>query len=190
VMGLGFPGGPAVERYAAQAKAPERFTLPRMLARDTSCNFSFAGLKTAARRVWDRLDATTDDDRADLAAAMQAAIARHLAQRTCRAMAIFKDRFADLQGPLTLVVAGGVAANGAVRTALAKDAEQQGFELIAPPLKYCTDNAAMIALAGAERLALGQTDGLDAAARPRWPLDSEAAQTDPASGAGRKGPKA
>ena len=105
-------------------------------------------------------------------------------------MEIFKGRFADLEGPLPLVAAGGVAANTAVREALQTEARAHGFEMIAPPLKYCTDNAAMIALAGVERLALGQTDGLDAAARPRWPLDQDAAAQDPASGSGRKGPKA
>jgi N6-L-threonylcarbamoyladenine synthase len=189
VMGLGFPGGPAVERFAREATSPERFALPRMLARDKSCDFSFAGLKTAARRAWDGLDAPTDADRADLSAAMQAAIARHLAERTSRAMVIFKDRFADEASP-RLVVAGGVAANGAVRDGLKQSAEREGFQWLAPPLKYCTDNAAMIALAGAERLALGQIDGLDAPARARWPLDGNAARKAPASGSGRKGPKA
>ena len=190
VMGLGFPGGPAVERHARDATRPERFALPRMLARDKSCNFSFAGLKTAARRAWDALDAPDDADRADLSAAMQAAIARHLAERAGRAMVIFAERYSDLPRPLPLVAAGGVAANGAVRAALQAEAARQGFDLIAPPLKYCTDNAAMQAHAGAECLALGRTDGLDAPARPRWPLDPDAAEHDPASGAGRKGPKA
>ncbi len=189
VMGLGFPGGPAVERYASQSADPQRFELPRMLARDKSCDFSFAGLKTAARRVWDGLEAPTDADRADLSAAMQAAIARHLAERTSRAMAAFKERFPDEAAP-RLVVAGGVAANGAVRAALKSEAEAIGFQWLAPPLKYCTDNAAMIALAGAERLARGLVDGLDAPARARWPLDADAARSAPASGSGRKGPKA
>jgi len=190
IMGLGFPGGPAIERCAQTAAAPERFELPRILARDKSCNVSFAGLKTAVRRVWDRLEVPTDTDRADLAAAMQTAVARHLAERADRAMELFSQRFEASDTPLQLVAAGGVAANGAVRLALASNAERRGFTLIAPPLKYCTDNAAMIALAGAERLALGQIDGLAAAARPRWPLDADAAQADPANGSGRKGPKA
>ncbi|HBU63801.1 MAG TPA: tRNA (adenosine(37)-N6)-threonylcarbamoyltransferase complex transferase subunit TsaD, partial [Oceanicaulis sp.] len=126
VMGLGFPGGPAVERFAQDAKDPKRFALPLMLARDKSCNFSFAGLKTAARRHWDSLEAPSDQDRADLAAAMQSAIARHLAQRAGRAMEIFKGRFADLEGPLPLVAAGGVAANTAVREALQTEARAHG----------------------------------------------------------------
>ncbi len=189
VMGLGFPGGPAVERFARQANNPERFELPRMLARDKSCDFSFAGLKTAARRAWDSLENPDDTDRADLAAAMQAAIAGHLSERTRRAMDAFKSRFSGEASP-RLVVAGGVAANGAVREALQSEAKRAGFQWLAPPLKYCTDNAAMIALAGAERLALGQVDGLDAPARARWPLDADAARNAPASGSGRKGPKA
>ena len=189
VMGLGFPGGPAVERFAQRAEAPDRFELPRMLARDKSCDFSFAGLKTAARRAWDALDAPDDTDRADLAFAVQSAIARHLAERTRRAMEVFNARFPDEIEP-RLVVAGGVAANGAVRACLKAEAEERGFHWLAPPLKYCTDNAAMIALAGAEHLALGEVDGLDAPARARWPLDAEAAKTAPASGSGRKGPKA
>jgi N6-L-threonylcarbamoyladenine synthase len=189
VMGLGFPGGPAVERFAQKAANPERFALPRMLARDKSCDFSFAGLKTAARRAWDALDAPDDTDRADLAAAVQSAVARHLAERTRRAMDRFKAQFPGESEP-RLVVAGGVAANGMVRACLKAEAEDRGFRWLAPPLKYCTDNAAMIALAGAEHLALGEVDGLDAPARARWPLDAEAAQTAPASGSGRKGPKA
>lgn len=187
VMGLGFPGGPEVERFAALSTAPDRFALPRMLARDKSCNFSFAGLKTAARRAWDDLDAPTDADRADLAAGVQAAIARHLAERAGRAMGQVAGRLGERK---VLVIAGGVAANTAVREALREAAVAHGYERLAPPLKYCTDNAAMIALAGAERLALGLTDRLDAPARARWPLDQHAADADPASGAGRKGPKA
>lgn len=187
VMGLGFPGGPAVERHAAASANPDRFDLPRMLARDRSCDLSFAGLKTAARRIWDGLEAPDEADCADLAAGVQAAIARHLAERAGRAMDLYADRLGKRR---VLVVAGGVAANGAVREALRAAAEARGFERVAPPAKYCTDNAAMIALAGAERLALGLVDGLDAPARARWPLDPAAAAADPASGAGRKGPKA
>ncbi len=189
IMGLGFPGGPAVERLAKQAGDPDRFSMPRLLMKDKSCDLSFAGLKTAARRAWEGLDAPTDADRADLAAAVQAAIAGHLAERAGRAM----DRFRRERrgpGPAVIVAAGGVAANGAVRAALAETAAAKDFTMLAPPLKYCTDNAAMIALAGAERLARGLTDGLAAPARARWPLDAHAAAAAPASGGGRKGPKA
>nr|WP_233205251.1 tRNA (adenosine(37)-N6)-threonylcarbamoyltransferase complex transferase subunit TsaD [Alkalicaulis satelles] len=188
IMGLGFPGGPAVERAARAARNPERFDLPRMLTGKPGCDFSFAGLKTAARRAWDALEAPGDQDRADLAGAVQSAIASHLSERTGRAMDRFIEAFP--QASRTLVAAGGVAANQTVRAALTEAAQARGFELIAPPLKYCTDNAAMIALAGAERLALGLVDGLDAPARARWPLDADAAARDPATGGGRKGPKA
>jgi N6-L-threonylcarbamoyladenine synthase len=103
-------------------------------------------------------------------------------------MAVHLARFGD--GGRLLAVAGGVAANGAVRAALADTAARQGFRFVAPPLKYCTDNAAMIALAGAERLRLGLTDPLDVAARPRWPLDADAARLAPVHAPGRKGAKA
>ena len=189
IMGLGFPGGPAVEKLAKTAQNPERFNLPRMLIKDKSCDLSFAGLKTAVKRAFDRLDAPSLADKADLAAAAQAAITRHLTERTARAMSQFKDRFPDLIAP-PLIVAGGVAANQTIRQSLEKAAQEAGFTLIAPPMKYCTDNAAMIALAGAERLKRGLIDDLDAPARARWPLDEAAAMTAPKTGAGRKGPKA
>ncbi|PWE18913.1 tRNA (adenosine(37)-N6)-threonylcarbamoyltransferase complex transferase subunit TsaD [Marinicauda salina] len=188
IMGLGFPGGPAVERLASEARDPGRFALPRMLARDKSCDFSFAGLKTAARRAWESLEDPTDADRADLAAAVQAAIAAHLAERAGRAMERFVADHPDAER--VFVAAGGVAANAAVRAGLEAEAADHGFAFVAPPLKYCTDNAAMIALAGAERFVRGEVDDLDAPARARWPLDGRAASSAPASGAGRKGPKA
>ncbi len=188
ILGLGFPGGPAVEAAAREAGDPSRFALPRMLSRDPSCNVSFAGLKTAAKRAWDGLQTPGEVDRNDLAAGVQAEIARHLAERSSRAMAVFlKDHAPDAP---VFVAAGGVAANAAVRQALQSAAAEHGFTFIAPPEKYCTDNAAMIALAGAERFRRGLVDGLDAAARARWPLDEDAASADPASGGGRKGPKA
>jgi len=187
VLGLGFPGGPALEKLAGAATDPSRFALPRMLARDPSCNFSFAGLKTAVKRSFDGLHTPSDADRADLAAAAQAAIAAHLAQRTGRAMDIYAQ---DNPQGRVLVAAGGVAANTAVRKALVKEADARGFRTLFPPLKYCTDNAAMIALAGAERFRLGRTDALDVPARARWPLDTGAAIADPLLGSGRKGPKA
>lgn len=182
ILGLGHPGGPAVEALAAKGD-PARFALPRPLLGAPHADFSFAGLKTAARRVWESLENPTDQDRADLAASTQAAIAETLADRAARAF--------EMAGEVTaLVVAGGVAANAAIRAALARVAEDAGVSLVAPPLKWCTDNAAMIALAGAERFARGERDGLDAAARPRWPLDEAAADAAPRLGGGRKGPKA
>jgi N6-L-threonylcarbamoyladenine synthase len=184
-MGLPYPGGPALERLA-EGGDPERFVLPRMLLGRKDCDFSFSGLKTAAARLAEGL--TSEAERRDLAASVQTAIAGQLAERSDRAMALY----AREQGGrnLRFVVAGGVAANGAVRQRLMETAAGRGFTFDAPPLRFCTDNAAMIALAGAERLALGLSDPLDAPARPRWPLDEAAALANPTHTPGRKGAKA
>ena len=184
-MGLPYPGGPELEKLAVGGD-PERFPLPRALLGREGFDFSFSGLKTAAARAAEGL--TSDEDRRDLAASVQFAIARQLAERTDRAMAAYAAGHPG-EGP-RFVVAGGVAANKAVRDRLETLCQKHGFGFHAPPLKYCTDNAAMIALAGAERLALGMTDSLDAAARPRWPLDQAAAIANPIHGPGRKGAKA
>ncbi len=184
-LGLAYPAGPALERLAAGGD-PARFALPRALLGRAGCDFSFSGLKTAAARMAEGL--TTDEDRRDLAAAVQGAIARQLADRTARAMVIYAANHPPQMR--RLVVAGGVAANGAVRAALGELAASRGFSFLAPPLAYCTDNGAMIALAGAERLAAGLIDDLDVAARPRWPLDAEAARLSPTHLTGRKGAKA
>ena len=184
-LGLPYPGGPALERLAAEGD-PSRFTLPRALLGREGFDFSFSGLKTAAARLAEGVE--TEQQRADLAAAVQASIARQLAERTRKAMAACAQ--AHPGGPLNFVVAGGVAANGAVRQALTEAATANGFAFFAPALAYCTDNAAMIALAGAERLAAGLKDGLDAVARPRWPLDEAAALASPTHLPGRKGAKA
>jgi len=190
-LGLPYPGGPALEVLAKGGDA-SRFPLPRALAGRAGCDFSFSGLKTAAARLAERVG--DERDRRDLAAAVQAAIARQLAERSERAMGVYAERRAPSplagEGNLRFVVAGGVAANAEVRRVLEAVAAAHGFSFTAPPLEYCTDNAAMIALAGAERLALGLTDGLDAVARPRWPLDEEAALNRPTHIPGRKGAKA
>ena len=185
-LGLDFPGGPALER-AAMGGDPKHFPLPRSLAGREGCDFSFSGLKTAAARMAAKLD--NDADRADLAATVQAAIAGQLADRSEVAMRRYgQDRPAHER---RFVVAGGVAANRAVRTALEAVCDAEGFSFFAPSLAYCTDNAAMIALAGAERLALGLVSRLDVPARPRWPLDEASATTAPMhKTAGRKGAKA
>jgi len=184
-MGLPYPGGPALEKLA-QDGDPSKFELPRMLLGRKDCDFSFSGLKTAAARLAEGV--TTDDQRRDLAAAVQAAIANQLAEKSDRAM---KAYAAEHEGRgLRFVVAGGVAANKTVRARLHETAAKRGFSFAAPPLAYCTDNAAMIALAGAERLAAGISDPLDAVARPRWPLDAAAAAASPTHKAGRKGAKA
>ena len=163
ILGLGFPGGPAVERAARRGDA-RRFALPRPLHGSAEPHFSFAGLKSAVLRQWVALPDKDDGDRGDLAAGFQAAATDCLIDRTAMAIAAFPEATA-------LVVAGGVASNQHIRTALAGLAAAHGLAFVAPPLWLCTDNAAMIAWAGAERFALGMTDSLDAPARPRWPLD-------------------
>jgi N6-L-threonylcarbamoyladenine synthase len=184
-LGLPYPGGPALEALAEGGDS-RRFPLPRMLLGRKDCDFSFSGLKTAAARIAEGL--TRDEERRDLAAAVQAAIASQLAERSDRAMAAYAVAHEGRE--LRFVVAGGVAANRAVRARLTDTAAARGFSFTAPPLAYCTDNAAMIALAGAERLALGMSDPLDAPARPRWPLDEAAANANPTHVPGRKGAKA
>lgn len=182
-LGLCYPGGPALERLATSGD-PARYELPRALLGRKDCDFSFSGLKTAAFRIAQTCE--TERDKADLAAAVQAAIARQLAERSERAMQAYAERFDHR----LFVVAGGVAANRTIRATLEGVAARNGFDFLAPPMAYCTDNAAMIALAGAERLALGLTSDIDAPARPRWPLDEARALSDPSHKAGRKGPKA
>ncbi|MCC5612468.1 tRNA (adenosine(37)-N6)-threonylcarbamoyltransferase complex transferase subunit TsaD [Nostoc sp. CHAB 5834] len=182
-MGLGYPGGPALERLAATGDG-SRFDLPRALLGRKDCDFSFSGLKTAASRIAQTLE--SDQDRADLADAVQNAIARQLSERSDRAMA----DYADKHHRLAFVVAGGVAANKTVRRVLEETAARRGFSFLAPPMAFCTDNAAMIALAGAERLRLGLVSDIDAPARPRWPLDEARAIADPVHPTGRKGAKA
>lgn len=183
-MGLGYPGGPALEKLAASGDG-SRFELPRALLGRKDCDFSFSGLKTAASRLAQTCE--TEQDRADLADAVQKAIARQLAERTERAM---KD-YAEAHEHRLFVVAGGVAANKTIRRTLEDLATKHGFAFLAPPMAYCTDNAAMIALAGAERLEKGLTSDIDVAARPRWPLDETRASVDPVhKKTGRKGAKA
>ena len=182
-LGLGYPGGPALERLAASGDG-SRFDLPRALLGRKDCDFSFSGLKTAASRLAQTCE--TEQDKADLADAVQKAIARQLGERSDRAL---KD-YADHHQHRLFVVAGGVAANRTIRSTLEEVARRNGFDFLAPPMAYCTDNAAMIALAGAERLQKGLVSDIDAAARPRWPLDEHKALADPAHKPGRKGAKA
>jgi N6-L-threonylcarbamoyladenine synthase len=184
-LGLPYPGGPALEKLAVGGD-PARFVLPRALLGRDGCDFSFSGLKTAAARLAATL--STEDERRDLAAAVQAAIARQLVERSEKAMAQHIQAFQS-QGRV-FVVAGGVAANQVVRDRLKAAAQAHGFAFAAPPLQFCTDNAAMIALVGAERLAAGLIDDIDVAARPRWPLDEASARDNPVHAPGRKGAKA
>lgn len=183
-MGLGYPGGPALEKLAASGDG-SRFDLPRALLGRKDCDFSFSGLKTAASRLAQTCE--SEQDKADLADAVQKAIARQLAERTERAMLAYAEAHENLH----FVVAGGVAANKTIRRTLEDLATKHGFSFLAPPMVYCTDNAAMIALAGAERLEKGLTSDIDVAARPRWPLDEARANADPVhKKTGRKGAKA
>ncbi|MFM2271213.1 MAG: tRNA ((37)-N6)-threonylcarbamoyltransferase complex transferase subunit TsaD [Pseudomonadota bacterium] len=169
ILGLGYPGGPAVERLALQGD-PKAVPLPRPLLGSAEPHFSFAGLKSAVLRA---KEAKLHAD-ADIAAAFQQAAIDCVIDRARKALAL-------AEAPTALVVAGGVAANKAVRAALERLAAQHGLPFVAPPLALCTDNAAMIAWAGVERL--GQSDSLDFVARPRWPLDPDAP---PVRGAGVK----
>ena len=182
-LGLGYPGGPALEKLAEGGDG-SRFDLPRALLGRKDCDFSFSGLKTAAARLAQTCE--TEQQRADLADAVQTAIARQLSERSDRAL----KAYAEEHPHRLFVVAGGVAANRTVRATLQSTAEKNGFAFLAPPMAYCTDNAAMIALAGAERLRKGLVSDIDTAARPRWPLDEYSALNDPTHAPGRKGAKA
>ncbi len=183
LLGLPFPGGPNLEKAARDCTDPEgaatRFPLPLPMAGRKGCDFSFSGLKTAVRNHVEKTPGgmLKTQDIADLACALESAVARTLADRTARAMDIFLERYgnAPLAGQAlpALVVAGGVAANLKIRERLGALAAEKGFALHAPPLKLCGDNAAMVAWAGVERLGRGMADGLDFVARPRWPLDAE-----------------
>ena len=171
ILGLGFPGGPAVERAAAIGNA-HNVPLPRPLKGADEPHFSFAGLKSAVLRAHESGQYKVED----IAASFQLAVIDCLYDRISYTL----DR---IDAPAALVVAGGVAANVPIREMLEKLAAQRGMRFVAPPLWLCTDNGVMIAWAGAERFGMGLTDGLDFVARPRWPLDPHAA---PARGAGVK----
>jgi N6-L-threonylcarbamoyladenine synthase len=186
LLGLGFPGGPAIER-AARAGDPARFALPRPLRGRPGCDLSFAGLKTALARQAGQMGALADQDRADLAASFQAALLDVILDRAANAIALYEaEGFAGKR----LVAAGGVAANLPLRQRLDSLAQENGYRLTVPPIRHCTDNAAMIALAGAERIVMGFTAALDVAPRARWPLDEARAASHPTHAAGRKGAKA
>ena len=180
MVGLGYPGGPQVQK-AAERGDPARFALPRPMKGKPGCDFSFSGLKNDVRLLVESLPhPLSDQDVADVCAAFQAAVADSIGDRTRRAIAQFTKEWPEGRH---LVVAGGVAANSALRAMLERVAGQGGLTFLAPPLKLCTDNAAMIAWAGVERFRLGLTDTLDFAPRPRWPLDPAAPK---ARGAGVK----
>jgi N6-L-threonylcarbamoyladenine synthase len=169
LLGLGWPGGPALERLAANGDAG-RYAFPRPMLGRPGCDFSFSGLKTAVAVEVARRDdgALPLGVAADIAASFQRAVAEVLADRASRAMTVMRHRAPNAR---LLVVAGGVAANTTVRAALARAAEATGFALVTPPVRLCTDNAVMVAWAGVEHLRLGLTDRLDFAPRPRWGLE-------------------
>jgi N6-L-threonylcarbamoyladenine synthase len=169
MLGLPYPGGPQVEALAREGDA-ERFDFPRPMLARPGADFSFSGLKTAVRQELLRIgEEPTDTDRRDLAASFQAAVVDVIVDRIRSALRYFGEREERLQG---LAVGGGVAANGAIRRALARFCGEVGLRLVTPAPELCADNAAMIAFAGLERFKLGLTDTLDFAPRPRWPLDA------------------
>ncbi|WP_137700913.1 tRNA (adenosine(37)-N6)-threonylcarbamoyltransferase complex transferase subunit TsaD [Marimonas lutisalis] len=187
LLGLPQPGGPSVQAEATRGD-PKRFRFPRPLLDRPGCDLSFSGLKTALLRARDELitdkGGLTEQDRADLCASFQAAVVDVLAEKTARALAIY---LAESPAQPVLAVAGGVAANTAIRARLETVSAGNGTRFLAPPLALCTDNAAMIAYAGLERFAAGETDDMTLVARPRWPLDNSR----PALlGSGKKGAKA
>jgi len=170
LLGLPYPGGPAVEA-AARDGDPARFALPRPLLRRPNADFSLSGLKTATRLAAEAIAPLRPRDVADLCASFQAAIVDVIEDRLRVGLRLFRERVGAAQA---VVVAGGVASNGAIRDGMARFCAQAGLPLVAPPPKLCTDNGAMIAWAGLERLRLGLVDDLAAPARPRWPLDPKA----------------
>jgi N6-L-threonylcarbamoyladenine synthase len=169
LLDLGNPGGPEVERHAALGD-PKRFRFPRPLRREPTLDFSFSGLKTAVRLAAEQIAPLTATDVADICAGFQAAVTDVVTHRAAAALERFR---AELPAtPPVLVVAGGVAANRAIGDGLRGVAAETGARLVVPPIAICTDNGAMVAWAGAERLALGDHADLDVSARARWPLDS------------------
>lgn len=167
LLELGQPGGPAIEKAASLAKGKDDYDLPKPLWRQKNCNFSFSGLKTAVARA-----VTRPHDQNELAFAVQRTIAETLADRSLQAMSEFEK--AHPGKTKNLIVAGGVAANHAIRKALETAASSRGFALHVAPKELCTDNGVMIAWAGAERYACGMIDDLSLKVRPRWPLDPSA----------------
>ena len=187
MLALPYPGGPQVEKEAARGDA-RRFAFPRPMKGSAEPHFSFSGLKTAVRQTAAAIAPLSRQDIADICASFQAAVTETLADRVERALQDFRARHPGLAEP-ALVVAGGVAANRAIRATLEQLCAGNGFRFIAPPHELCTDNAAMIAWAGLERLNAGLAEGeaFDFVPRSRWPLDEVSA---PRVGAGRRGAKA
>ena len=167
LLGLAYPGGPEVEREAMKGDV-DRFILPRPMLGRAEADFSLSGLKTALRLEAEKIAPLSDQDVSDLCAAFQQAVADVVMDRLRAGLRLFRERFG---GPTALVAAGGVASNQTIRRALGRVASEQATVLVVPPPELCTDNGAMIAWAGCERLLRGMTDTLDVAPRARWPLD-------------------
>jgi N6-L-threonylcarbamoyladenine synthase len=174
LLGLGWPGGPALEKIAAEGD-PNRFPFPRPMLRRPGCDLSLSGLKTAVAQTVLKLGTGALERKqcADVAASFQQAIVDVLADRAVHAMGMMRERFA---GADLIVTAGGVASNRRVRTALSEAAISCGFRLVAPPIGLCSDNAVMVAWAGIERLRRGISDAMDATTLPRWPLEALSAR--------------
>ena len=171
LLGLPYPGGPQIEALALKGR-PGTFSLPRPMIGRQGADFSFSGLKTAVRQVVKEGGTLGEPEKAALAADFQAAVVDVLVDRVRSAMQSFRTQFGDAGSLFPLVAAGGVAANSAIRAALQQACDQEGFLLILPPVPLCTDNGAMVAWAGLERLSVGLTDRLDAPPRARWPLET------------------
>jgi N6-L-threonylcarbamoyladenine synthase len=169
LLGLPYPGGPQIEALARQGR-PGTFAFPRPLMGREGADFSFSGLKTAVRQAVKDGGALDELKSASLAADFQAAVVDVLTDRVSSAMRRFQTEFGTVTSSLRLVAAGGVAANRAIRTALQQLCDSEGFSLAVPPPPLCSDNGAMVAWAGVERLSRRLTDALDIAPRARWPL--------------------
>ena len=176
MLGLPYPGGPAIEKLAADGD-PRRFDLPRPMLGRANADFSLSGLKTAVRQELLRLgEDPSETDKRDLAASFQAAVVDVIVDRVRAGLKLFAEQGGSSPGaggsPRGLVIGGGVGANGAIRRALTRFCAEAGLRFVAPVPELCSDNGAMIAWAGLERFKLGLADNLDFAARPRWPLDA------------------
>ena len=186
MLGLGYPGGPMIEKMAAVGD-DSRFSLPRPLIGSGDCNLSFSGLKTAVRKIVESYspDGTVEhailpkQDVADVCACFQMTATDCLVKKLERAIKYFKQKYPEGEH---LVVSGGVASNTYLRSALKNLAEKNDLEFAAPPIRFCTDNGVMVAWAGLERFRLGYTSPLDFKPRPRWPLDEDAPKAPGAGG--------
>ena len=170
MLGIEFPGGPQIEEYAKKGD-PNKYELPKPIFHKGGCNLSFAGLKTAVLRIAKQIK--TDQEKYDLAASFQKTIEEILYKKSKVAFKEFKNINGDKTN--TFVVAGGVAANKRIREVLTKLCDEENFKAIFPPINLCGDNAAMIAMVGLEKYKLKQFSELDHPAKPRWPLDTDAA---------------